>query len=200
MGRALAWLQSFAATIGGPGLFIIAFLDSSFVPLPEVNDLLVIGAVIEHPYRLGYYVTMATAGSILGCLALYAVGRRGGEALVRSRFGTDRLLRARAVFQRYGVLAVLVPSLLPPPAPFKIFILLAGVMRVPVWRFTLAILTGRGIRFVALGTLAAYYGQDAVTFIERHQRTAGYVAVGAVLLGALIWLLWQRRVAQAVSQ
>jgi membrane protein YqaA with SNARE-associated domain len=198
MGRALAWLQTFAATIGGPGLFIIAFLDSSFVPLPEINDLLVVGAVIAHPYRLGYYVIMATAGSILGCLALYAVGRRGGEALARSRFGTDRLLRARGMFQRYGVLAILVPSLLPPPAPFKIFILLAGVMRVPVWRFSLALLIGRGIRFIAIGLAAAYYGQQAVAFIHQNQRTAGYVAVGIVVVGGVIWWVLQRRPAKTV--
>jgi membrane protein YqaA with SNARE-associated domain len=192
MKRIMLGLQSFAATIGGPGLFIIAFLDSSFVALPEVNDLLVITAVIEHPYRLVYYAFMATAGSILGCLALYAIGRRGGARLVRSRFGADRLVRATVLFQRWGLLSILVPSLLPPPAPFKIFMLLAGVVGVPVWQFVVALLIGRGARFLALGILAARYGREAIEFLHTHQRSAALVTIGLLVLGAVVWIVWQR--------
>ena len=189
----VAWLQGIAATIGGPGLFIIAFLDSSFVPLPEINDLLVISAVMEHPYWLAYYAFMATAGSLCGCLALYAVGRRGGEALLRSRFKGGRLERSMQTFQRYGVLAILVPSLLPPPAPFKVFILLAGVGRVPLWKFSLALVIGRGVRFFAIAMLAARYGQRAVDFRHDHQRTAGLVAAGVVIGVVAVYALWKRR-------
>ena len=194
----VAWLQGVAATIGGPGLFIIAFLDSSFVPLPEINDLLVISAVMEHPHWLVYYALMATAGSLCGCLALYAVARRGGEALLRSRFKGARLERSTATFQRYGVLAILVPSLLPPPAPFKVFILLAGVFRVPIWKFSLALVIGRGVRFFAIAVLAAKYGQQAVDFLHEHQRTAGLVAAGVVLAAVAAYALWKRRAPAAL--
>ena len=189
----VAWLQGVAAAIGGPGLFIIAFLDSSFLSLPEINDLLVISAVMQHPYRLVYYALMATAGSLAGCLALYAVARRGGEALVRSRFSSGRLESSMRLFQRWGVLAILVPSLLPPPAPFKIFILLAGVSRVPVWKFSLALAVGRGVRFLAIGLLAARYGQQSVDFLHAHQRTAAYVVVGLILAGTAAYLVVKRR-------
>jgi membrane protein YqaA with SNARE-associated domain len=189
----VAWLQGIAVTIGGPGLFIIAFLDSSFLSLPEINDLLVVSAVMEHPYRLVYYAAMATAGSLAGCLALYAVGRRGGEALLRSRFREGRLASSMGLFQRYGVLAILVPSLLPPPAPFKIFILLAGVSRVPVWKFSTALVIGRGARFLAIGVLAARYGPQTIEFLHEHQRTVGYVLVGLILAGAAGWLLVRGR-------
>jgi membrane protein YqaA with SNARE-associated domain len=188
----VTWLQTLAATIGGPGLFIIAFLDSSFLSLPEINDLLVISAVMEHPYRLVYYALMATAGSLAGCLALYLVGRRGGEALVRSRFGSGRLASAMGLFQRYGVLAILVPSLLPPPAPFKIFVLLAGVSALPVWKFSIALIIGRGARFLAIGMLAAWYGQQTLDFIHAHQRSVGYGLVGLILIGVAAWWLWTR--------
>jgi LPXTG-motif cell wall-anchored protein len=187
------WLQGFAAAIGGPGLFIIAFLDSSFLPLPEVNDLLVISAVMQHPYRLVYYALMATAGSLAGCLALYFVARRGGEALLQSKFKGGRLTSYVGLFQRYGVLAILVPSLLPPPAPFKVFVLLAGVSRVPVWKFSAALVIGRGVRFLAIGLLAARYGQHAVDFLHEHQKTVGYVLVGLILAGVAGYLLWKRR-------
>jgi membrane protein YqaA with SNARE-associated domain len=174
-------------------LFIIAFLDSSFLALPEINDLLVVSAVMKHPYRLVYYAAMATAGSIAGCLALYAVGRRGGSALVRSRFGGGRLASATRAIQRYGVLAILVPSLLPPPAPFKIFVLLAGVAGIPLWKFVVALLIGRGTRFLAIGILAARYGQQTVDFIHEHQRTAGLVVVGLVVVAGVFYFWRQRR-------
>ena len=193
MKGAIAWLQAFAASIGGPGLFIIAFLDSSFLPLPEVNDLLVVSAVMAHPYRLVYYAFMATAGSVLGCVVLYGIARRGGEAFVRSRFGSDRMSRYSAVLQRYGVLAILVPSLLPPPAPFKVFILLAGVAGIPIWRFVVALVIGRGARFLLVGVLAAKYGTQTIDFIHENQRTVGLVVVGLIAFGTVAWLVWRRR-------
>ena len=87
MARIVAWVQAFALGIGGPGLFLVAFLDSSFLSLPEINDLLVVMLVVEHKARMPYYALMATLGSVAGCLVLYGLGRRGGEALVRRRFG-----------------------------------------------------------------------------------------------------------------
>jgi membrane protein YqaA with SNARE-associated domain len=189
----IEWLQAFAAAIGGPGLFIIAFLDSSFVPLPQVNDLLIISAVMEHPSALGYYAVMATAGSLAGCLVLYEIGRRGGAGFVERRFGGRRLTNATRTLQRHGVVAVLVASLLPPPAPFKLFVLLAGVTRIPRWRFSLALVLGRGGRFLALGLLAAYYGERALGFVEQHQRTVGLGLVAFLLVAGGLWVLWGRR-------
>ena len=193
----LAWLQAFAAAIGGPGLFIITFLDSSFLSLPQVNDLLVVTMVINHPGRLIYYGAMATLGSLAGCLTLYVIGRRGGEALLRSRFGSDRLERSLATFQRHGLLAILVPALLPPPAPFKLFVLLGGVTGVPVLQFAAAVLIGRGLRFFGLALLAAWYGQQALAYMERHGRIVGLVLALALVGGAAIWWLLGRRRAAA---
>jgi membrane protein YqaA with SNARE-associated domain len=193
MKSVIAWLQAFAATIGGPGLFIITFLDSSFLSLPQVNDLLVVTMVVQHPSRLIYYAAMATAGSVVGCLTLYVIGRRGGEALLRSRFGSGRVQRAIGTFQRYGLLAILVPALLPPPAPFKVFVLLGGVTRVPVAQFALAVAVGRGIRFFGIALLAAWYGQQAIDYIQRHSRMVGIVLAALVVAAGGAWLLWRRR-------
>lgn len=192
MKTVITWVQSFAATVGGPGLFIIAFLDSSFLSLPEINDLLVVSAVMEHPYRLVYYATMATTGSIAGCLMLYALGRRGGEALVRAQFGARRLEQAQEVSRKYGAFAILVPALLPPPAPFKIFVLLAGVTKVPALQFAIAIAVGRGLRYFGIGLLAVWYGAQTVEFLHVHGRT---IAVGLAALAALglAWVAWRRR-------
>lgn len=188
----LSWIQAFAATIGGPGLFIIAFLDSSFVSLPQVNDLLVIAMVLQHPARMPYYAAMATLGSLAGCLTLYVLARKGGEALARRRVSGARTARITGLFQRYGVLALLVPALLPPPAPFKLFVLLAGAAGVRFWPFVLAVLIGRGLRYLVIGLLTVWYGRQAIEFVQTHGRETALYATGALLVGALVWILWRQ--------
>src|SRR4029078_1703321 len=119
MGRFADWIQSFALSLGGPGLFIVAFLDSSFLSLPEIKYLLLIFMVTQHKARMPYYALAAMLGSIAGCLVLYYLGRVS-EQWVGRRFSDERMERTMKTFQRYGVMAVLIPSLLPPPAPFKV--------------------------------------------------------------------------------
>src|SRR5438874_2044060 len=108
MGRIVHWAQAFALGLGGPGLFVVAFLDSSFLTLPEINDLLLVWMVTQHKHRLVLYAVCATLGSIVGCLLLYALGRKGGDALVRRRFAGASVDRALGSIQRYGVMAVLI--------------------------------------------------------------------------------------------
>ena len=193
MARIVSWVQAFALGIGGPGLFLVAFLDSSFLSLPEINDLLVVMLVIEHKTRMPYYALMATLGSVAGCLVLYGIGRKGGEALVRRRFGGHRMARALALSKRYGVLAIAVPAILPPPAPFKIFVLLAGVAAVPLWQFATTIALARGFRYFAVGILSVRYGDEAIAFIEANGRTVARVLVALIVAGGLAWILWRRR-------
>lgn len=193
MARIVTWVHAFALGIGGPGLFLVAFLDSSFLSLPEINDLLVVMLVIEHKARMPYYALMATLGSLSGCLLLYGVGRTGGEALVRRKFGGPRMARALALSKRYGVWAIAVPSVLPPPAPFKIFVLLAGVAAVPVWRFAITIALARGFRYFLVGVLAVRYGDDAVAFVEENGRAVAFVLLGLLAIGGLAWIAWRRR-------
>jgi membrane protein DedA with SNARE-associated domain len=97
------------------------------------------------------------------------------------------------LFQKYGLLVVIVPALLPPPAPFKIFVLLAGVAAIPVWQFTAAIFTARLIRYGGEGLLAVYYGDQAGAFIKAHATEAGLVLAGTALIGGLAYIAWQRR-------
>ena len=193
MARLVSWIQAFAASIGGPGLFFIAFLDSSFLSLPEINDILVITTVIENTERMAFYALMATLGSIAGCLVLYVLGRRGGEALVRRRFGGPRLERAMALSNRYGMLAIIIPAILPPPAPFKVFVLLAGVAKVPVLQFVSAIAIGRGFRYFGEAWLAVRYGEQAIELLEQQGRTVSLILAGLVLVGGVAFFVWRSR-------
>ncbi len=154
MSKFVQRIQVLAMALGAPGIFLVAFLDSSILSLPEIADLLVIWMVTNNKSRLVLYVVSATVGSLLGCLLLYGIGRKGGASFVHKRFGSTNVERTLNAFRRYGVMAVLIPSILPPPAPFKIFVLLAGIADISVARFSTAILIGRGLRYTVEGLLA----------------------------------------------
>jgi membrane protein YqaA with SNARE-associated domain len=189
----VAWIQSVALTLGAPGLFLIGFLDSSFLSFPEVNDLLLVLMVTQHKERMLLYAGSATLGSLAGCLVLYYLGRKGGAGFVQRRFGSGAAERTLEQVRRYGVLAILVPSLLPPPMPFKIFVLLAGVSGMSLRRFALSIIAGRGTRYFGEAALALRYGDQAITFLEKNGRTVTLALVaGLILVAAIIWL-WRRR-------
>lgn len=186
-------LYAFALAVGGPGLFVIAFLDSSFVSLPQINDVLVVLMVIAHKRWMPYYAAMATLGSVAGCYAIYVIARRGGEAFLRKRLKAGHMDRALALYQRYGLLALMVPALLPPPAPFKLFVLLAGVANVRPLQFVVAVAAARGARYLALGTLAVLYGDLAMEVMRTKGRDVALVVVGVLVLGTLAWAFWRRR-------
>src|SRR2546422_8534762 len=128
-------LRAFALTLGAPGLFVVAFLDSSFLSLPEIADILVVWMVTHNKSRVVVYVVSVTLGSVAGCLLMYYIGRKGGEAVLRQRFAPEMIERARATFRRHSVTTILIASILPPPAPFKIFVLLAGAAGMSAGRF-----------------------------------------------------------------
>ena len=193
MGRFVEWIRTFAVSLGGEGLFIIAFLDSSFLSFPEVNDLLIVFLTTQHPERMPYYALMTTLGSICGCLALYSVARRGGEAFLRKRFKPHYIDAAMERFRRYGLLAILIPSIMPPPMPFKIFVLAAGVSKVRLFDFIVAIAIGRGIRYFGEGLLAVYYGEQAGQFLHDHALEVGLVVGGLALVIGGGMFLWRRR-------
>ena len=194
LAQMVASIQGWAAELGGVGLFVVAALDSSFLSFPQVNDLLIVVLSTKYPVRMPYYATMTPLGSLVGCFALYAVARRGGEAVLRKRLKGRHVDRALAIYQRYGLLAVLVPSLLPPPMPFKVFVLLAGAASVSPVRFGLAVLIGRSIRYFGQGYLAVLYGEQAFEMVKQHGAEVGVaLAILAVVIGVSFYWIRKRR-------
>jgi membrane protein YqaA with SNARE-associated domain len=191
------WLSAFALSIGGPGLFTIAALDSSFVSLPQINDLLVVLMVTGNKAWMPYYALMATLGSVVGCSILYVLAKKGGEALLRRRVSSARVDRALALYRRHGVLALMVPALLPPPAPFKLFVLGAGIAGVRPVKFVIGVAVARGARYLILGTLAIYYGDAAKALMETHGPLVGLSIAVLIVTVAVVWFLWQRRTSHA---
>jgi membrane protein YqaA with SNARE-associated domain len=197
----LGWAQGFVAAFGGLGLFCVAFGDASFVSLPEVNDILVVWMVAKHKELFVYYAAMATLGSIAGCYVLYWLARKGGEAFARKRAKSVGLEHGLAAIRRYGFLALLIPSILPPPAPFKIFVLGAGLARVHPFSFGLAIGVGRGLRYFAIALLAVWYGDAALSYIAHHGKEVALISAAILIAVAVLFVWWQRRhaVAEAPS-
>jgi membrane protein YqaA with SNARE-associated domain len=192
MGRIADRIRVLALAWGAPGLFLVAFLDSSFLPLPGITDLLLVVTVTSRPEWVGWYVVATTLGSVAGCLVMHVLGRKGGEALVRKRFAGPRVERARASLQKHGVITVVIASLLPPPSPFKLFLLLAGAVGIGAGRFATAIAIGRGARYLILGLLAVRYGATAMIYVHDHGTAASLCAVGVVAAGFGVYLGWSK--------
>jgi membrane protein YqaA with SNARE-associated domain len=190
----ISWVYTLALAIGGPGLFIVAFLDSSFLSLPQINDILVVLMVTEHKSWMVYYALMATGGSIAGCSVIYYLAGKGGSAFIHKRVKAGHIERSLAVFRRHGLLALMVPALLPPPAPFKLFVIAAGLAKVRPLHFVLAVAVSRGVRYLALGVLAIYYGDAALELMRTHGRAVALWGAGLIAGGAGLWwfVAWMR--------
>jgi membrane protein YqaA with SNARE-associated domain len=192
IGTFLSTIQEWASGFGGVGLFVIALLDSSFLSFPQVNDILIIVLSTKYPARMPYYASMTTLGSLVGCFLLYGVVRRGGEAFMRKRLKGRYVDRALKLYQKYGLLAVVVPALLPPPVPFKLFVLMAGAAAVSPWRFGAAVVIGRGIRYFGQGYLAVLYGERAADFMKEFGAQIG-IGLAALAVVAGVVVVWMRR-------
>ena len=178
---------------GGFGLMLLAVCDSSFLSLPEVNDILLMTFSLNDPAGMLKLATLTTLGSLIGCSLLYSVGRKGGEAFLRRRFSGERVLRVQNWYRRHGILAIVVPSLLPPPTPFKIFVLSAGAFGISWPKFITAVLIGRGIRYFSEGILAVIYGPAAIQFVRQNYGRAGLALAIVIVAGAIVFLYARRR-------
>lgn len=196
-----AWLAALK-TLGAWGVFVISFLDSSAFGVPM--DPLVAGYVYSDPHRAWLYCLVASAGSALGSLIPYGLGRAGGELFLLKRIDEARLKRIRDRFERQEFLALMVPSMLPPPTPFKLFVFSAGVFEMKVVPFLLAILSGRLIRFGVLSILVVEFGPQIVgeikTLVKTHPSVLVLIALGVILFGYLIFKLLQRPVKEITEE
>lgn len=183
----LTRLSEYLITFGAFGLFAVALLDSTFVPLPSSADALMILLSTTNPSWMVLYAFMATAGSAIGCWILYLVSRRAG-ARALNKFSEAKQRRVKNWIERYDAMAVLVATLLPPPFPFKLFVITAGVFRFSLLRFMLAIIAGRAFRFLLEGYLAVRYGAQAKEILAKY-----YPWIGLALVVAIVAFVFVKR-------
>lgn len=197
--KGLTRVSEYLITYGAFGLFTVALLDSTFVPLPSSADALMLVLSTAHPSWMLLYAFAATAGSALGCWILYVVSRRAGSRAL-NRFSERKQQRVKNLIERYDMIAVLVATLLPPPFPFKLFVVTAGVFRFSLLRFMLAIVVGRAFRFLLEGYFAVRYGAEAKEILAKYYPWIGLGLVAAILLFVIIKRLLKRSHTEAVEQ
>jgi len=194
------WLQVLARRLGyfivhvpiyvaGPAMILIGALDSSLLSLPEINDYLVVARCYTHPHAAFFFPLFASTGSVLGCLLLYTILQRGGLAVLHRRFKLEHIQRVEHAYARFGIFALAVPALLPPPMPFKIFVATAGALQFPRRKFLLTILIARSLRYYTEGILAVYYGERVLRFIRDNGLIIVTIVGGLCLLALAIYLL-----------
>jgi len=186
-------LVAFASGLGAPGLFLISFLDSSVLTFPIINDLLLIHLSMEHPARMPLYAFMASLGSVLGCVVLYFIARKGGEAIFHKKAGKHGHA-IRHWVERNGFVGMLIAALLPPPTPFKFFVLAAGVFEIPLFSYISAITIARLFRYFGIGYLAIRYGAGAMPYLVHHKLQVTVFVIALVIVSyVLSRLLLKRR-------
>lgn len=190
------WLEQFVIGVpmyvAAPSMVIIGALDSSLLSLPEINDYLVIMRCTKDPTAVFYFPLFAAAGSVLGCMLLYTILRRGGQAVLRRRFRAEHIERVERAYARFGFLALAVPALLPPPMPFKIFVATAGTLEYPRWRFMLTVMIARSLRYYIEGVLAVFYGERVLQFMKENGLLILAIVAAACLVGLTIYFITHR--------
>jgi len=181
------WLKISLPAFGGIGLLFSSFIDSSFVPLPLVTDVLLMDLSSRHPMRMPYYVAMAAIGSVAGCIWIYCLARKGGQAYYRKTQGHPPG-RIRKLVREHPMTCVLLPAVAPFPVPFKPFVIAQGVFQVPFAKFVVGTLLGRGCLFLFEGYLGARYGVAAKQFLMDQK----WVSAGVIFILVLLVLLIRR--------
>jgi len=179
--NALSKLSQYLVSFGTFGLFTIAFLDSVMIPMPGGVDAVLLLLAASRPSWMLIYVAAATVGSTLGCVVLYRISQRAGKRAL-ARFSESKQKRVKDLIDRYDVMSVLVASLLPPPFPFKLFVVSSGVFRLNIVRFTVAIAVGRTFRYLLEGYLAARYGDHAKDLLAHYYPTIGITLAVLVIV------------------
>ena len=197
--KSLARLSEYLITFGAFGLFIVALLDSTFVPMPSSVDALMLILTTAHPRWMLLYALMATAGSATGCWILYQVSRRAGSRALK-RFSEGKQKRVKDLIDRYDMFAVIVATLLPPPFPFKLFVVSAGVFRFSLFRFMIAIIVGRAFRFLLEGYFAIRFGDQAKVILARYYPWIGLGLALAIILFVVFRKLFRRKVQETAEE
>jgi len=192
LARYTAWIWALLKPLGMWGVFAIAGVDSALFGMPV--DAVVVGYVYQDRRRFVFYVVMAALGSALGSIPLYLIGYFGGEEVLRKRITEARFLKIHRSFEKHEFLALMLPAMLPPPTPFKLFVLGAAVFEMRLTHFLMAIFAGRLVRFTFWSLLAMVYGPQIVELAGNLFRRHFFWVLGAAVAGlATWWLLWRRQ-------
>lgn len=199
LARYTAWLLGLMKVLGIWGVFVIAFADSALLGMPV--DFIVATYVYQDRRRMLVYVAMASLGSALGSIPLYIIGYIGGEKVLRKRLTEERFQKIHASFERHEFWALMFPGMLPPPMPFKVFVLGAAVFEMKIQNFLMAIFAGRFVRFLLLSLLVLWFGPQIISHFGGAVKEHWMLFSGAALeLGLILWLFLRRSKKKSAAQ
>ena len=157
------WVEGFAETDWAILVLIVGtFLESLISPIPP--DPLLIAMSVLQPSLAIYFALVATTASVLGALLGHWIGKKYGRLVLRKFVSEDKILVGEKLFDKYGVWAVLLAAIT--PIPYKVFAILAGVLKLDVKRFLIASIIGRGIRYLSFGIVLYFFGEDIRVLME----------------------------------
>jgi membrane protein YqaA with SNARE-associated domain len=183
------WVKALLLPLGPWGVLVIALADAAAIGIPM--DPVIVGYVWAKPHMFWAYCLMAAVGSAVGSLVPYWIGYEGEQLLLEKRIPPRTLEKIRHSFEKHEVLALVIPSMLPPPTPFKLFVMFAGAAKLRKRDFLLAIFAGRMMRFLILSTLTVAFGPAVLLLITHHGKIALAIIAGLILVGVIIW--WLKR-------
>ncbi|MFZ0954700.1 MAG: VTT domain-containing protein [Candidatus Sulfotelmatobacter sp.] len=191
LARYTAWIFRLLVPLGIWGPFVVAFADSALLGMPV--DAVVAAYVYKDRSHFLLYVILASLGSAVGSIPLYILGYLGGEKVLRKRISEARFQKIHASFERHEFWALMFPGMLPPPTPFKVFVLGAAVFEMRFRDFLAAVFAGRFVRFMVLSLLTLWFGPQIVDLTGKLFRQHFYWVLGVVVAGLAVWLLLRRR-------
>jgi membrane protein YqaA with SNARE-associated domain len=195
LSRYTAFLSLLLKPLGVWGVFVFGGLDAAAVGLPL--DVVVAGYVYQDRSHFLLYVLMASAGSAAGSIVIYLIGYTGGEALLRKRISAERFEKLHRGFEKHPFWGMMLPAMLPPPTPFKLFMLTAAVSEMQIGHFLLAIFSGRFVRFFVLSMLTLRFGPQFVQISGDLFRKHFTWVLAAVAIGLAAWLVVRRMKAKS---
>jgi membrane protein YqaA with SNARE-associated domain len=204
------WLEGVANQVvnlpvyaAAPMMILVGALDSSLLSLPEVNDYITVARVAHNPAEVYHFPLFPAIGSVMGCLVLYRIARRG-EQFVTTRFHPKHLDRVKELYRKWGLFALVIPALLPPPMPFKIFVATAGALGYPMGRFALVILIARMVRYYFWGILAFFFREEVLKMIEWLKdniiEVLGIIIAAFILFLIVRWMIMRLKSPPAKSK
>jgi membrane protein YqaA with SNARE-associated domain len=181
----------FLAKFGIGGVGAVALLDSSTIPVPM--DAILAVYIWNDKNHFWLYCLLAALGSAVGGLLPYGLGRAGGELFLLKRINRERYERMRARFERQEFLAMMIPSMLPPPTPWKACVFAAGVFEMRVLPFMLSVFCGRLFRWLVLSLLVLKLGPGAVEVVQHHGLALLAIVGGLAVAGFAWWWITKKR-------
>jgi membrane protein YqaA with SNARE-associated domain len=176
--------------LGGVGLFLVAIIDNSFIPIPGGVDIFTVLLVSGHRSAWLYYAIVATASSVFGGWLTYRLARKGGEETLEKKIGKNRAEKIYRKFEKHGFSTIVIGALLPPPFPIVPVLMAPGILEYPARKFLAALTVGRGIRYLALAYMARVYGEQIIGFLTRYQKPLLYILLTLAVLGGIAALVY----------